>query len=93
MISLYNVIKKPLITEKAVDMKEGMNQIVFAVDKMANKNVVKQAVEHFFNVKVKSVRTMNCKGKTKRFSGIKGKRNDWKKAVVTLDAGEKLEFV
>jgi large subunit ribosomal protein L23 len=93
MLSKYNIIKKPLITEKAVELKEGKGKVAFAVDKRANKLLIKNAVEEYFKVKVESVATMNYKGKNKRFGMIEGKRQDWKKAVVTLKKGEKLEFV
>jgi len=93
MITIYDVIKKPLITEKAIDLKEKLNQVVFAVDKRANKHLIKTAVEKLFDVKVKEVRTMNFKGKTKRFGLVVGKRNDWKKAIVVLENDQKLEFV
>jgi len=93
MITIYDVIKRPLITEKATDLKEKYNQVVFEVDKRANKHLIKNAVESLFDVKVKEVRTMNFKGKTKRFGMKVGKRNDWKKAIVVLEKDQKLEFV
>lgn len=93
MMTVYDVIKKPLITEKAVNIKENLNQVTFAIDPRASKRMVKLAVEKFFGVKVKDVRTMNYKGKAKRFGRSMGKRNDWKKAIVVLAEGEKLEFV
>jgi large subunit ribosomal protein L23 len=93
MLTVYDVIKKPLITEKAVTLKEEENKICFAVDPRANKFLIKEAVETLFSVKVASVRTLNCKGKKKKFGRVMGKRKDWKKAVVVLAEGEKLEFV
>lgn len=93
MITIYDVIKKPLVTEKAVDLKEKFNQVIFAVDKRANKLLIKTAVEKLFDVKVKDVKTLNLKGKTKRFGLRVGKRDDWKKAIVILDKDQKLEFV
>ena len=93
MITIYDVIKRPLVTEKAVDLKEKLNQVIFAVDKRANKLLIKTAVEKLFEVKVKEVRTLNLKGKTKRFGLRVGKRDDWKKAIVVLDKDQKLEFV
>lgn len=93
MITIYDVIKKPLVTEKAVDLKEKFNQVIFAVDKRANKLLIKTAVEKLFEVKVKDVKTLNLKGKTKRFGLRVGKRDDWKKAIVILDKDQKLEFV
>jgi large subunit ribosomal protein L23 len=93
MMTIYDIIKKPVITEKAVEAKETLNQITFAVDPRATKLQVKEAVQSLFNVKVKDVRTMNNKGKAKRFGRSLGKRNDWKKAIVVLAEGETLEFV
>lgn len=93
MLTIYDVIKRPLITEKAVDLKEKLNQVVFEVDPRANKIQIKEAVEKLFNVKVKDVRTMGVKGKTKRFGTVIGRRNDWKKAIVVLEKDQKLEFV
>lgn len=93
MMTIYDVIKKPVITEKAVEAKESLNQVTFAVDKRATKLQVKEAVQSLFDVKVKDVRTMNTKGKEKRFGKTTGKRNDWKKAIVVLADGETLEFV
>ncbi|MGD9809110.1 MAG: 50S ribosomal protein L23 [Deferribacterales bacterium] len=92
-MTIYDIIKKPVITEKAVEAKETLNQITFAVDPRATKLQVKEAVQSLFNVKVKDVRTMNNKGKAKRFGRSLGKRNDWKKAIVVLAEGETLEFV
>lgn len=93
MLTIYDVIKRPLITEKAVDLKEKENHVLFEVDVRANKIQIKEAVEKLFNVKVLDVRTMSVKGKTKRFGTIIGRRDDWKKAIVVLDKDQKLEFV
>ncbi|MCA1927531.1 MAG: 50S ribosomal protein L23 [Calditerrivibrio sp.] len=93
MLTIYDVIKRPLITEKAVDLKEKENHVLFEVDARANKIQIKEAVEKLFNVKVLDVRTMSVKGKTKRFGTIIGRRDDWKKAIVVLDKDQKLEFV
>lgn len=93
MLNKYSIIKKPLVTEKAIGLKEDKGKVVFAVDRRANKLIIKNAVEEYFKVKVDSVATMNYKGKNKRFGMIEGKRQDWKKAIVTLKKGEKLEFV
>jgi large subunit ribosomal protein L23 len=93
MLNKYNIIKKPLITEKAVELKEGKGKVTFAVDRRANKLLIKEAIEENFKVKVESVSTLNYKGKNKRFGMIQGRRQDWKKAIVTLKKGEKIEFV
>ncbi|MEF3255127.1 MAG: 50S ribosomal protein L23, partial [Deferribacterales bacterium] len=73
MLTIYDIIKRPLITEKAVDLKEKENQVVFEVDKRANKIQIKEAVEKLFNVKVVDVRTMNVRGKVKRFGTVVGR--------------------
>jgi len=93
MMTMYDIIKKPVITEKAVEAKENLNQVTFAVDPRATKLQIKEAVQALFSVKVKDVRTMNNKGKAKRFGKTNGKRSDWKKAIVVLADGETLEFV
>lgn len=93
MITVYDVIKRPIITEKAMAAKESMNQITFEVDRRANKDIIKKAVEKFFDVKVTDVKTMNFNGKKKRFGQKNGKRQDWKKAIIILEEGQNLEFV
>jgi large subunit ribosomal protein L23 len=89
----YTIIRTPLLTEKCHDLKEVHNQVAFKVDTRANKIEVKAAVEKIFKVKVESVNIMNVKGKVKRLGRSAGKRPDWKKAVVTLKAGENIEII
>jgi large subunit ribosomal protein L23 len=89
----YSVIRTPLLTEKCHDLKENRNQVAFRVDTRANKVEVKAAVEKIFKVKVERVNIMNVKGKVKRLGRNMGKRADWKKAVVTLKAGENIEII
>ena len=91
-MDLYKVIKAPLITEKGTVLKELHGQIVFKVDKRANKVEIRQAVETLFKTKVSDVKTMNMKGKTRRMGRNIGKRADWKKAIVRLAPGENIEF-
>ncbi|MDO5703497.1 MAG: 50S ribosomal protein L23 [Paracoccus sp. (in: a-proteobacteria)] len=86
----YDVIVKPVITEKATMTSEA-NGVVFQVAKDASKPQIKEAVEALFNVKVKAVNTTITKGKTKRFRGIKGVRSDVKKAYVTLEEGNTID--
>ena len=86
------IIKRPLITEKSTRQKEAGNQIAFVVDPRANKIEVRQAVEKLFKVKVEAVRTLNLKGKRKRMGRFFGWQSDWKKAIVTLKEGERIEF-
>ena len=83
---LYDVIRNPVITEKATYASE-QNKVVFDVDRKATKPQIKEAVEALFQVKVKSVNTLVRKGKVKRFRGIVGRQKDVKKAIVTLEEG------
>jgi large subunit ribosomal protein L23 len=86
----YQVIRRPLITEKGVDMKEKERTLCFEVAADANKTHIRQAVEKLFKVKVEDVRTMNLEGKLRRRGRFTGYRSDWKKAYVRLKAGEKV---
>lgn len=86
----YNTILSPVITEKATLGSEH-NQVTFRVARDATKPEIKAAVEGLFNVKVKAVNTLNQKGKIKRFRGIKGRRPDTKKAMVTLEEGQVID--
>lgn len=88
----YDIIRRPLITEKTTIQKETSNQVSFEVNRRANRVEIKKAVEKIFNVRVAGVRTMQIKGKTKRRGRIVGKRKDWKKALVTLGPGERIDF-
>ena len=87
---LYDVIEAPLITEKAT-MGSEFNQVSFRVPKWATKPQIKKAVETLFKVDVKSVNTLIQKGKVKRFRGELGRRNDTKKAIVTLAEGQSID--
>lgn len=89
----YSVLAAPMLTEKGTAMKETDNKVMFKVAKDANKIEIKRAVEEIFKVKVERVATINYKGKLKRFGRFEGKRSDWKKAIVTLKKGEKLDFI
>lgn len=93
MSDMYSILKRPLLTEKGTDQKEALNKYLFEVDLNANKIEVRNAVEKIFNVKVTDVHTVNVKGKAKRVGRHLGKRSDWKKAIVTLKAGEKIEII
>lgn len=86
----YDVIRKPVITEKATMASEN-NAVVFEVHMDANKPQIKEAVEALFGVKVKAVNTTITKGKQKRFRGQLGRRNDVKKAYVTLEEGNTID--
>jgi large subunit ribosomal protein L23 len=86
----YDVIRKPIITEKATMVSEN-GAVVFEVAMDANKPQIKSAIESLFGVKVKAVNTTITKGKTKRFRGQPGKRRDVKKAYVTLEEGNTID--
>ena len=86
----YDVIRAPVITEKATIASEN-NQLVFRVAIDADKKVIKDAVEALFDVKVKAVNTLRRKGKAKRFRGIPGRQNEMKKAIVTLEDGHSID--
>lgn len=88
----YDIIRRPIITEKTNIQKDQSNQVTFEVDPRANRIEVQRAIEKIFNVKVANTRTMHVRGKVKRRGRILGKRRDWKKAVVTLMPGERIEF-
>ena len=87
----YDIIRTPVVTEKATIQAEN-NKVVFNVAKTATKPEIKAAVEQLFSVKVKSVNTLVRKGKTKRTRGIIGTQSDVKKAVVTLEEGQKIDI-
>ena len=86
----YDVIVSPVITEKATIASE-QNKVVFRVAKTATKPDIKAAVEQLFDVKVTDVNTLVRKGKTKMFRGNRGTRSDVKQAIVTLEAGQKID--
>jgi large subunit ribosomal protein L23 len=88
----YDVILRPIVTEKTSLMKEGGNQYVFEVARTANKIEIARAVESLFKVKVLSVRVMNMEGKKRRLGKFAGKRSDWRKAVVKLNPKDKISF-
>ncbi|MBU0462826.1 MAG: 50S ribosomal protein L23 [Proteobacteria bacterium] len=88
----YDIIRGPVVTEKTTLQKETNNQVTLKVDKRANRVEIKNAVEKSFNTKVKQVRTLQVKGKVKQRGRIIGKRKDWKKAIVTLMPGQRIDF-
>ncbi len=87
----YQVLLRPLITEKATNLT-GDNKYVFEVDRRANKNQVRDAVETAFSVRVVKVNTMNVRGKTRRRGRRLTHASDWKKAIVTLVEGETIQL-
>ncbi len=92
MQNLYEVIRRPVVTEKSTDLKETGNVIAFEVNRRATKPEIKAAVEKLFKVKVKRVRTINVLGKHVTLGRNRGKRSNWKKALVTLAQGSTIEF-
>jgi large subunit ribosomal protein L23 len=86
------IIKRPLITEKTSIQKEQYNQLTFEVDRRANRIEIKRAIEKVFNVSVSDVKTIQVTGKIKQRGRIIGKRRDWKKAIVRLMPGERIDF-
>jgi len=88
----FQLIKRPIITERATLLKEKQRQIVFMVDVRANKRQIKQAVESLFDTKVERVNTARVKGKPKRLGIHTGYQPDWKKAIVTIKEGAKLDL-
>jgi large subunit ribosomal protein L23 len=90
MSTIYNVIKRPIITEKGLMLKENDRTLCFEVEDGASKQQIQEAVEQLFKVKVQAVRTMVVPGKMRRRGKYSGYRPDWKKAYVTLREGEKM---
>ena len=91
-MNIYDVIKKPLITEKTTAEKDARNIIVFVVHRDANKIEIKESVEKLFKVEVTAVKTATVAGKSKRVGKQLGKRANWKKAYVTLKEGSSVDF-
>jgi len=89
-MTLYEVIKRPIVTEKGVARKDGERTLCFEVAPDANKTEIRKAVEMLFKVKVDDVRTVNNLGKLRRRGRFSGYRSDWKKAYVKLKAGQKV---
>ena len=90
--SIYGVLKRPIITEKTNHLREEANQYVFEVATGATKVDVRRAVEEIFSVRVTEIRTMNVRGKVKRFKRQFGKRPNWKKAIVTVREGDAIDL-
>jgi large subunit ribosomal protein L23 len=88
----YRILKRPLVTEKSTAQKEEHNKLYFEVERTANKIEIKQAVEQIFKVNVLDVTTANMSGKKKRVGRHFTKRPDWKKAMVTIKPGQRVEF-
>ncbi|MBN1665232.1 MAG: 50S ribosomal protein L23 [Deltaproteobacteria bacterium] len=91
-MDLYRIIKRSLITEKSVIVKDEFNKYVFEVDPRANKIEIGNAVEKLFKVKVLDVHVMNVAGKKRRVGRTVGRKSDWKKAVITLAPGNRIDI-
>jgi len=91
-LNAYDIIRKPLLTEKSNKILETENKYSFRVNPHANKAQIKQAVEQVFDVKVKSVATLRMKGKMRRVGRYLGRKPNWKKAIVTLQEGHSIDF-
>jgi large subunit ribosomal protein L23 len=92
MRSMYDVVKRPIISEKSTALAEVAGRYVFEVAVQANKQEIRDAVQKLFNVKVSKVHTMIMQGKMKRVGRFETKRSNWKKALVTLAEGQKIDF-
>lgn len=92
MLEEYRIIRRPIVTEKGSTLKDDNNQLIFEVAPDANKPEIRKAVEKIFKVTVLSVRTQNRLGKRKRVGRTAGRRRNWKKAVVTLKEGDRIDF-
>ncbi len=92
-MKMFDIIKKPCLTEKGMLMQETENKVVLKVDRRANKIAIKEAAEKLFNIKIVKVHTANMHGKQKRLGKYMGRTSDWKKAYVTLAEGQKLDFL
>ncbi len=90
---MYQIVRRPHISEKTAGIAESQRQITFEVLKTATKPEVKEAIETLFKVEVENVKTMVVKGKSKRAGRFMGRRNDWKKAYVTLKEGHDIDFI
>jgi large subunit ribosomal protein L23 len=93
IMDIHQIIKKPLITEKATILKEKENKYVFMVDKAVSKGQIKQAVEELFKVVVENVHTAIIPGKLRRMGAHAGYRPDWKKAIVKVKKGQTIKMV
>ena len=91
-VNHYSILEKPLITEKSTLMQEHGNRVMFQVKRSANKLQIKEAVQNIFNVTVLDVNTLNVKPKTQRFGRHQGQTKAWKKAIILLKEGDRIDF-
>jgi large subunit ribosomal protein L23 len=88
----YDVLRRPVVTEKSGHQSSKLGRYSFEVDMRANRHQIKGAVEKAFNVKVTEVNIMHVRGKGRRMGRVQGQTRDWKKAIVTLEAGQTIQF-
>jgi large subunit ribosomal protein L23 len=88
----YEVLRRPILTEKSSFQSDNLHRYTFEVDVRANKRQIRDAVEQVFNVQVLAVNVMNVRGKRRRWGRIVGRTKDWKKAIVTLAPGQSIQF-
>ena len=93
MNDINSILVRPILTEKMTNLKERANQYAFEVNRQANKIEIRKAIELRFNVKVMDIRTIVVRGKKRRMGRFEGKRSQWKKAIVTLISGDKIDLV
>jgi len=93
MNDINSILVRPILTEKMTNLKERANQYAFEVNRQANKIEIRKAIELRFNVKVMDIRTIVVRGKKRRMGRFEGKRSQWKKAIVTLKSGDKIDLV
>ena len=91
-VNHYGILQKPLVTEKSTMMQEQGNRVMFQVERHSNKLQIKEAVQNIFNVTVLDVNTINVKPKSKRFGRYQGHTKAWKKAIVLLKEGDRIDF-
>ena len=91
-VNHYRVLEKPLVTEKSTMMQEQGNRVMFQVNRSANKLQIKDAVQNIFNVTVLDVNTINVKPRSKRFGRHQGQTKAWKKAIILLKEGDRIDF-
>jgi large subunit ribosomal protein L23 len=88
----YEILKRPIVTEKSSFQSDSLNRYTFEVDVRANKRQIKEAVEQVFNVEVVGVNVMNVRGKQRRMGRVVGRTRDWKKAIVTLAPNNSIQY-
>jgi len=92
-MDVYSIIEQPIVSERTALMKQQANKYVFRVRRDANKHEIRQAIEELFKVSVRKVHTVIMPGKKRRMGKFEGHRPDWKKAIVTLTAGQEISVV